>query len=126
MIGPHIPKELREQRKKQKEAEKTQPEPSEDISSDDDIDGPQLGPPVPQVPSLQEEKHQDGKKSDSEVAKKPTLLELHQKKLKESGISDKNRIHKFDHKQGLNDEVKKEILRNVNAKGLSRFTTGSK
>lgn len=52
---------------------------------------------------------------------KKSLMELHQQRH-----NSKNKITKFDHKEGLNKEVRQEILKNLNKNGglSGKFTKG--
>lgn len=139
MIGPQIPKELREKRDKESlsrqekadiksndgklpittNEQKTKSEAAPDVISSDsssDSDDDFMGPSLPGTKTLQ----------NDEIPSKLSLMQLHQEKLKNSGIETKNKITKYDTKKAFNDEIKKEMLRKLNMDGglKGKFTSG--
>ncbi|RCK62747.1 hypothetical protein Cantr_09226 [Candida viswanathii] len=106
MFGPSIPKELLEKRKKRKlEQQQAQEEKSEVESDLDDFIGPFLKPETTEP---------------TEKAFTPSLLELHQQKTQSSETTPQ-----YDPTRALNDEVKEELLRKLQANGglSGRFTS---
>ncbi|RCK58753.1 hypothetical protein Cantr_07685 [Candida viswanathii] len=106
MFGPSIPKELLEKRKKRKlEQQRAQEEQSEVESDLDDFIGPVLKPKTTEP---------------AEKASTPSLLELHQQKTLGSETTTQ-----YDPTRALNDEVKEELLRKLQANGglSGRFTS---
>lgn len=140
MIGPQIPKELREKRDKEsisrqeradtkssdgnfpittKEEETKSEDAPNGINSSDsssDSDDEFMGPSLPGTKTSQ----------NDETPSKLSLMQLHQEKLKNSGIETKNKITKYDTKKAFNDEIKKEMLRKLNMDGglKGKFTSG--
>lgn len=111
-----------------------------DSDSDDELIGPQLINSKVQKSSRErndiERPQQDYNESASNIQKvenirrldstsikstgnegKKSLLQLHQEKSNNSGISSKNKITKFDSKEALNKEVRNEIFKNLEKNG---------
>lgn len=101
-----------------------------DESDLDDFIGPVLLPFSTTTTSTSGQPVGDKPVSNTEQTKQdrgPTLQQLHEKRQQEMGSKDKHKLTKFDHAKGLNDEVKQELLRKLNADGglSSRFTSTS-
>ena len=143
MIGPSIPKEILEERRKQSDTKKYTENDSSD-ESDDEIVGPQLTESScnmtinpEQTADMKEKETSDDNSNAEEVQKvemkqkevsptpireKQTLLSKHKAKN-----IDKHKITKFDSKGNLNSEIRKEILRKLDQNGglEGKFTRGS-
>lgn len=143
MIGPSIPKEILEERRKQSDTKKYTENDSSD-ESDDEIVGPQLTESScnmtinpEQTADMKEKETSDDNSNAEEVQKvemkqkevsptpireKQTLLSKHKAKN-----IDKHKITKFDSKENLNSEIRKEILRKLDQNGglEGKFTRGS-
>lgn len=139
MIGPSIPKEILEERRKQSSEKKYVNDSSDDSNdSDDEIAGPQL-PEFSYKNSGSEkesvsckEKNESNKKAENKNTSKVELE--HSTGVKQSLMSkhqlkdrNKHKITKFDSKENLNSEVRKEILRRLDQNGglEGKFTRGS-
>lgn len=143
MIGPSIPKGILEERRRQSNDKKYAENDSSD-ESDDEIVGPQLPEPIcnkainsEQTADMKEKnkasddnsntigvqnseaKQKEG--SPTRIRGKQTLLSKHKQNI------DKNKITKFDSKENLNSEIRKEILRKLDQNGglEGKFTRGS-
>lgn len=144
MIGPSIPKEILEERRKQSDTKKYTENDSSD-ESDDEIVGPQLPEstcnktinPEQTADVKENKKNSDTDSNAGEVQEleakhkevsptplrgKQTLLSKHKAKN-----IDKHKITKFDSKENLNSEIRKEILRKLDQNGglEGKFTRGS-
>lgn len=143
MIGPSIPKEILETRRKSASKEKNFDNESSD-DSEDDIVGPQF-PKTQSTEQINTESTHNHKKEECEkqdsgfvdpemkerddeekvsvaTRKEDSLLDIHRAKT-----STKNKITKFDSKDNLNSEIRKEILRKLDQNGglKGKFTRGS-
>lgn len=140
MIGPQIPKELREKREKERR-EKSTGKGGDSVIQEQRNEAPNNVVKESNTENGKDERDSsDSEDSDSddimgpslpgthtsEVETKLSLMQLHQEKLKSSGIDAKNKITKYDSKKGLNDEIKKEMLRKLNMAGglKGKFTSG--
>lgn len=146
MIGPSIPKEILEARRKQTNNKECTENDSSD-ESDDNIVGPQLPDfacnktiSPQQTAAMKEMNEKKNSEVDSNLGEvqeletkqkevsptpkreKQTLLSKHRAKN-----IDKNKISKFDSKENLNSEIRKEILRKLDQNGglEGKFTRGS-
>lgn len=108
MFGPSIPKELLEKRKKRKLEQQQNKVLSEDESDLEDFIGPVL------IHKPQREA------TVPTTTSKPSLLELHQQKTQGNETNTQ-----YDPTKALNDEVKEELLRKLQANGglSGRFTS---
>ncbi|CUM54646.1 uncharacterized protein AC631_04028 [Debaryomyces fabryi] len=143
MIGPSIPKDILEKRRKQSDKKNTENDSSDE--SDDEIVGPLLPETIynksinlEQIADKKEEKkaqHDDSKTVEAQtlhmeqnnlsqypIRERQTLLSKH--RAKNTG---KNKVTKFDSKENLNSEIRKEILRKLDQNGglEGKFTRGS-
>lgn len=143
MIGPSIPKDILEKRRKQSDKKNTENDSSDE--SDDEIVGPLLPETIynksinlEQIADKKEEKkaqHDDSKTVEAQtlhmeqnnlsqypIRERQTLLSKH--RAKNTG---KNKVTKFDSKENLNSEIRKEILRKLDQNGglEEKFTRGS-
>lgn len=143
MIGPSIPKDILEKRRKQSDKKNTENDSSDE--SDDEIVGPLLPETIynksinlEQIADKKEEKkaqHDDSKTVEAQtlhmeqnnlsqypIQERQTLLSKH--RAKNTG---KNKVTKFDSKENLNSEIRKEILRKLDQNGglEGKFTRGS-
>ncbi|CUM55771.1 unnamed protein product [Debaryomyces tyrocola] len=143
MIGPSIPKEILEERRKQSDTKKYTENDSND-ESDDEIVGPQL-PESSSNMAINPEQTADMKEKktsdDNSNAEEDQKVEMKQKEVSPTPIRekqtllskhnakniDKHKITKFDSKENLNSEIRKEILRKLDQNGglEGKFTRGS-
>lgn len=143
MIGPSIPKEILEERRKQSDTKKYTENDSSD-ESDDEIVGPQL-PESSSNMAINPEQTADMKEKktsdDNSNAEEDQKVEMKQKEVSPTPIRekqtllskhnakniDKHKITKFDSKENLNSEIRKEILRKLDQNGglEGKFTRGS-
>lgn len=143
MIGPSIPKEILEERRKQSDAKKYTENDSSD-ESDDEIVGPQL-PESSSNMAINPEQTADMKEKktsdDNSNAEEDQKVEMKQKEVSPTPIRekqtllskhnakniDKHKITKFDSKENLNSEIRKEIIRKLDQNGglEGKFTRGS-
>lgn len=144
MIGPSIPKDILEKRRKESDNKKSTLNDSSD-ESDDEIVGPLLPETIydksnnlEQITDTKEKKKiqyndsktkgtqnlhtEQNKVSQSPIRERQTLLSKHRAKN-----TDKNKVTKFDSKENLNSEIRKEILRKLDQNGglEGKFTRGS-
>ena len=144
MIGPSIPKEILEERRKQSNNKKYTENDSSD-ESDDEIVGPQL-PESTCNKTINPEQTADMKEKKTAVDDNSNTAEVQKLETKQKEVSptpvrekqtllskhkakniDKNKITKFDSKENLNSEIRKEILRKLDQNGGldGKFTRSS-
>ncbi|ODV68535.1 hypothetical protein HYPBUDRAFT_151967 [Hyphopichia burtonii NRRL Y-1933] len=113
MIGPRKQENKEVEKEEPKEVEKE--ESKEDTKDDEEKEGDT------DTESSESEDEVIGPVLKVNPQPKKSLMELHQQRH-----NSKNKITKFDHKEGLNKEVRQEILKNLNKNGGlgGKFTKG--